>query len=296
MMLHRLLPALALLLPICLAHPLTAAEAVPSQADWAEIKKTVDLPNGQTLAYVELGNPAGKPTLLIHGYTDNSRSWSLLAPHLAERRLLAIDLRGHGKSEAPDCCYSYLDYSNDAALFLAAMGVEKADIIGHSLGSLTGQVLAAQHPDKVDHLILISSTIAARSGPGSWLWDNISTLQPPIDPDSQFMKDWYWNPNPVDEDFINRERAESAAVPIHVWKGVLWGTMTQDLSAMAPLVKAPMLILWGDQDTLFDAASQAELKKAYPGAQYETFAGAGHNMFWEFPERAAAAINTFLDR
>ena len=244
---------------------------IPSQAAWADAKKMVKLPNGISLAYVDIGNPAGKPTLLIHGYTDNSRSWSLIAPYLKERRLLAIDLRGHGKSDAPACCYAYTDFANDTALFLDAMGVAKADVIGHSLGSMTAQLLAAQHPGKVDHVVLVSSTTAIGGGPGSWLWDNVTTLVAPIDPDSQFMKDWYGNPNPVDEDYIIRERTESAAVPIHVWNGVLWGTVIDDLTLIAPLVKAPVLVLWGDQDGLFDLSHQEKLEKAYPEAAFEIF-------------------------
>lgn len=276
-----------------------AAEAaeipIPTQAEWADAKKTVRLPNGLSLAYVEMGNPDGIPTLLIHGYTDNSRSWSLLAPYLKDRHLLAIDLRGHGKSDAPDCCYGYLDLANDMALFLDAMGFAKADVIGHSLGSLTAQVLAAQHPDKVDHLVLISSTTGIGGGPGTWLWDNIMPLTPPIDPDGQFMKDWYANPNPVDEDFITRERAESAAVPIRVWKGVLWGTAIDDVTLVAPLVKAPLLVLWGEKDSLFDLTHQEKLEKAYPEAEFQIFKEGGHNMFWEFPDKAAAVIKPFLD-
>ena len=131
---------------------------VPTQAEWADAKKTIKLANGITLAYVEMGDTQGPPTLLIHGYTDNSRSWSLIAPYLKSHRLLAIDLRGHGKSDAPACCYAYTDLANDASLFLDAMGVAKADVIGHSIGSLAGQLLAAQHPDKVGNLVLISST------------------------------------------------------------------------------------------------------------------------------------------
>lgn len=269
---------------------------VPSQAEWADAKKSVELANGLAMAYVEMGDSDGPPTLLIHGYTDNSRSWSLLAPHLKGRRLLAIDLRGHGKSEAPQCCYGYDELANDAALFLDAMGIAKADVIGHSLGSLTGQLMAAQHPDKVGKLVLVSSTTGVGGGPGTWLWDNVMPLQAPIDPESQFMMDWYWNPNPVDEDFLTRERTESAATPIHVWHGVLWATVVNDLTLVAPLVKAPVLILWGDQDGLFDASHQEKLKKAYPAAQFETFAGAGHNMFWEAPEKAAGIIDAFLPR
>ncbi|WKL27786.1 alpha/beta fold hydrolase (plasmid) [Sinorhizobium meliloti] len=90
---------------------------VPTQTEWAAAKKTVDLPNGIKLAYSEMGNVEGKPLLLIHGYTDNSRSWSLVAPYLKNHHIYAIDLRGHGKSSAPECCYTYLDFANDAFLF-----------------------------------------------------------------------------------------------------------------------------------------------------------------------------------
>lgn len=268
---------------------------VPTQAEWAGAKESVKLANGLTMAYVEMGASEGKPTLLIHGYTDNSRSWSLVAPYLKDRRLFAVDLRGHGKSDAPACCYDYADLANDAALFLDAVGVAKADVVGHSLGSLTAQLLAAQHPDKVGKLVLVSSTTAVGGGPGSWLWDNVTPLKAPIDPDSQFMKDWYANPNPVDEDFLTRERTESAATPIHVWNGVLWATVIDDLTLVTPLVKAPVLVLWGEKDALFDLSHQEKLEKAYPEARFEVFAGAGHNMFWEYPKDAATIIADFLD-
>lgn len=276
--------------------PSLAAGNVPTQAEWADAKKTVELPNGQTLAYVELGDPAGKPTLLVHGYTDNSRSWSLLAPHLASRRLIAVDLRGHGKSEAPDCCYAFTDLAHDLSLFLKTLDLDRVDYVGHSLGSMTGILLAAQHPEQVEKLVLISTSTEIGSGPGSWLWDNVLPLKAPIDPNSKFMMDWYWNPNPVDEDFITRERTESAATPIQVWHGVLWATAMADLIAITPMVKAPVLVLWGDQDSLFDATHQERVKKAFPAARFETFAGAGHNMFWEFPERSGKLIGEFLDQ
>ena len=283
-------------LALLVAAPALGADMpVPTQAGWADAKKMVRLANGVSLAYVEMGDTDGKPTLLIHGYTDNSRSWSLIAPYLKDRRLLAIDLRGHGRSDAPQCCYGYADFANDAALFLDAMGIARADVIGHSLGSLTAQLLAAQHPDKVDQLVLISSTTAIGGGPGSWLWDNIMPLQPPIDPNGQFMKDWYANPNPVDDDFLTREREESAAVPIHVWKGVLWGTAINDLTLVAPLVKAPILVLWGEKDGLFDLSHQEKLEKAYPDATFEVFRDGGHNMFWEFPKETAGIIRKYLD-
>lgn len=284
-------------LALAAAATISMAEqiATPDQAAWADAKKKVTLPNGIEMAYSEMGDTEGKPLLLIHGFTDNSRSWSLVAPFLATRHVYAIDLRGHGKSTAPDCCYALTDFANDAALFLDAVKIERADVVGHSLGSMTAQLLAAQHPEKVNKVVLLSSSVKSGGGPGTWLWDNIMPLTPPIDPNGQFMMDWYWNPNPVDDSFIAPERTESAAVPEQVWKGVMWGLSSSDLSVLAPLVQAPMMIVWGDQDQLFDATHQDALRAAYPKARFETFAKAGHNMFWEEPQRAAELINGFLE-
>ena len=215
------------------------------------------------------------PVLLLHGYTDNSRSWSLLAPHLAGRRLIALDLRGHGGSAAPACCYGIDSLAQDVDGFLAALNIDKADVIGHSLGSMTAATLAAYHPARVDQLVLVSTAASVPKAGSDWLWDNVPKLSHPIDPNSEFMLAWYWNPTPVAEDFLSRERAESAAVPAQVWMGALKALTLTDWSPLAPRITAPTLVLWGDQDSLFDAASQTRVKELLPTARHETFTGLG---------------------
>lgn len=272
------------------------AEApVPTQEGWVAAKKSVTTADGLTLRYVEIGAGAGEPILLIHGYTDNSRSWSLLAPHLTGRRLIALDLRGHGDSDAPACCYGIDTLAHDVGQFMDALGIEKADVVGHSLGSMTAATLAAYAPGRVDDLVLISTAPSVPEASTDWLWDNVPGLQRPIDPDSEFMLAWYWNPLPVDEAFLKLERAESAAAPEATWMGVLRALTVTDWSPLARRIRAPVLVLWGDQDSLFDAASQDRVKALFPEARHETFAGAGHNMFWEKPEEVAALITDFVE-
>ena len=100
----RLRVALTLLLLVVAGLGGGRAIAAPiNQASWSSLKKEVRLPNGVKLAYVELGNPKGPPLLLLHGYTDSSRSWSLVVPYLQEYRLLIPDQRGHGAADAPAC-------------------------------------------------------------------------------------------------------------------------------------------------------------------------------------------------
>ncbi|MBL9052413.1 MAG: hypothetical protein JNN02_01680, partial [Tabrizicola sp.] len=84
-------------LALCL-FPLVALAEVPSQETWVEARQTLTTADGLAMTYVEAGDPAGPATILLHGYTDNSRSWSLLAPLLSDRRLIMLDLRGHGGS------------------------------------------------------------------------------------------------------------------------------------------------------------------------------------------------------
>lgn len=285
---------LAALLTLGTGPGALAQTPVPSQEDWVGARKSVTTADGLAMTYVEAGDPAGPPLILLHGYTDNARSWSLLAPHLPGRRLLMLDLRGHGGTAAPACCYGMDSLSHDVAGFMDALGIERADVVGHSMGSTTAVTLAAFHPERVNRLVLISTALAVPAAASDWLWANVPGLPDTIDPNGEFMLAWYWNPNPVPPEFLDRERAESAAAPRQTWMGVLRGFTFMDLTRVAPMVKAPALILWGDQDSLFDAASQEAVKAAYPAAQYETFAGFGHNMFWETPEKVAEKINAFL--
>ena len=289
------------LAPFALATGLIAAVAaqaeptVPTQADWNAARQTIATADDLTLAYVELGTGEGTPLILLHGYTDNSRSWSLPAPYLGDRPIYALDLRGHGASDAPACCYGLDSLAHDVVAFMDAKGIEKADLVGHSLGSMTAAVVAATEPDRVNKLVLVSSALHASKGASDWLWDNVPGLQHPIDPNSQFMLDWYANPTPVDEDFLTRERAESAERPQQVWQGVLTALTMTDWTDLAPRIEAPTLILWGDQDGFFGAPEQEALRAALPEARFETFEGLGHNMFWEQPEKAGTTIAGFLD-
>lgn len=295
-MTKRIWNAFAVLVAVSIApSPASADEKpIPAQAEWVNAKQTVTLQSGLTLSYIEMGASEGQPVLLLHGYTDNSRSWSLLAPHLGGRRLIAVDLRGHGDSGAPACCYGIDTLASDIDGFLEALDVESVDVVGHSLGSMTAATLAAYYPHRVDELVLISTAAEVPQSATNWLWDNVPTMERPVDPDSEFMMNWYWNPTPVDEDFLKRERAESAAAGAATWMGVLRALTITDWTQIAGRIEAPTLILWGDQDSLFDADSQTYIKKILPEARHQVFEGYGHNMFWEVPEAVGAEITDFL--
>ncbi len=264
-------------------------------------RKSVALPNGMTMAYVEMGNPAGHPVILVHGYTDNARDWVPLVPYLdPSDRLVLVDIRGHGQTSKPECCYNRLDFAYDIKLLMDALQIGKADIIGHSLGSIICQTLAEEWPDRIGRVVLISSSGGPRPGavPRKPKFDfaaEIRKLKEPIDPDSPFMIAWWDSPTPVDPDFIRRQRKDAAGIPLHVWLAILdQDPLSADVQRTLPRLKAPTLLIWGSKDPLIDEEHRQTLREALPAAKVSIFNGLGHNPFWEDPSAVAAVINGFL--
>jgi pimeloyl-ACP methyl ester carboxylesterase len=265
------------------------------------LKKLVLLPNGQHLAYVEMGDPRGQAVILIHGYTDNARDWVPLIPYLSRKfRLIALDIRGHGRSDKPECCYTRIDFAYDIRLLLDTLHIQRADVVGHSLGSLIAQMLAEQWPERVRKVVLISSTAGPRPGsparkPAFDYAAQIRGLKEPIDPDSPFMIAWWDSPKPVDPEFIRRQRRDAAQIPLAVWLAVLdQGAGFTDLQRTLPKLKAPALLIWGSDDPIMEPEGRQTLREALPSATVKVFEGLGHNPFWEDPEAVAAVINPFL--
>jgi pimeloyl-ACP methyl ester carboxylesterase len=268
------------------------------------MKKTVALPNSEVLAYIDTGNPAGPAVVLVHGYTDNARDWVPMLPYLSKRfRLILVDLRGHGKSSKPECCYTRVDFAYDIKLLLDALSIQRADIVGHSLGSIVAQTFAEFWPERTNRVVLIASTGGRPPGfTGPPQFDfaaEIRKLKEPIDPDSPFMIAWWDSPTPVDPEFIRRQRRDSAAIPLKVWLAVLdqglsSGTAYADLQSTLPRLKAPTLLIWGSKDPIMEEPVRKTLIDALPAARVKIFEGLGHNPFWEDPPGVAAAINSFL--
>ena len=99
---------------------------------------------------------AGKPILCIHGITANCRCWDTLAKALApEYHVIAMDLRGRGQSDKPSRGYALAFHLQDINCLLDDLGLDRAVIMGHSLGAFIGLAFAAEYPDRVDRLILV---------------------------------------------------------------------------------------------------------------------------------------------
>lgn len=296
MMFANILKSFALLLAMLAMLPAPAFAQPIDQAGWDARKRVVALPNGIDLAYVELGDPRGSPVLLLHGYTDTSRVWTVLAPALTRHRLIIPDQRGHGASAAPACCYAMANFADDARLLLDALGIARAAVVGHSMGSLVAQQFAADHPERVTRLVLIGSTALPPVRRDDPLWTAITGLRLPIADNADFLRMWSAgaSPTPVDAAYVRFADREATEVPPHVWQSALREMTALPAARHAADVRAPVLILSGGRDEIFPAEHHRALVAAYPGAQAHVFAELGHNLAVERPAEVGAVLARFL--
>lgn len=140
--------------------PPTSATAVHALDSAALPIQTIDI-HGYKRAFISVGH--GPTLLLIHGIGDSCQTWAQLIPEFAKHyHVLAPDLLGHGASDKPRADYSVAAYANGMRDLLTALNIEKATVIGHSLGGGVAMQFAYQYPDRCERLILVASGGVAR--------------------------------------------------------------------------------------------------------------------------------------
>lgn len=275
--------------------PLSSTPSLLSPA--AETRSTT-LPTGVTLSYCEQGSPDGVPVLLLHGITDSLRSFDLVLPHLpASVRAIAVSQRGHGDSSRPLEGHRPRDIAADLAALLDALGVARAVVVGHSMGSVVAQRFALDHPERTLDLVLMGAFARVADHPA---WQGIAEeaagLPDPVPVDLIAAFQASTLAQPVSAEYFEVVVQESRKVSAHVWRAIAAGFRQEDHRAALGAVQAPTLAVWGDQDIYCSRADQDALLAAIPGARLLVYAGAGHALHWEQPARFAADLVAFVGR
>ncbi len=119
--------------------------------------------NGVNLNYEIYGE--GPPLVLVHGFQSSTFVWDSVIETLSKRfQAIALDLRGHGDSERPAGPCRIQDFSDDLIGFLDALGLDKVDLMGQSMGGRTATLFAIEHSDRLNRLMLVSSSAGPPSG------------------------------------------------------------------------------------------------------------------------------------
>ncbi|HEX4680862.1 MAG TPA: alpha/beta fold hydrolase [Gaiellaceae bacterium] len=247
------------------------------------------------IAWEERGD--GAPLLLIQGLGYGRWSWDPVVPALAERyRVLWFDNRGIGDSDKPEGPYTAKLMATDALQVLDEAGVDRAHVLGASLGGMIAQEIAAGAPGRVDKLILCCTTPGGEASVPMpavtvQLFDEAPNLSPEValrrfvenalaaDASAELIQELYDRrvANPPDPQGWHAQAAAG-----------------RGFEGVNGAIAAPTLIVTGTEDNVVDPDNADVLAERIPGAEVQRIENAGHLFFWEQPDAFVRIISEFL--
>jgi len=270
--------------------------------------------DGVELHWAELGEPGGRtPLVLIHGLTDSHLTWRKIAPELARDRLLLMpDLPGCGLSGRPDASYGLEWQAQLLAQWLKELG-SSVDVVGHSYGGGVAQMLLLARPARIRRLVLTSSGGLGRDV-GFWL--KFGTFPYFVEHYGQpfmafgtksalgnLMNRGAHSPSTDDDRDIealskmNAKPGTARAFSRTVRDVIDFGGQTRHFLQRAHEIDVfpPILVLWGEQDSLIPMKHGQDFVAALNGAVFQSFPGSGHYLHREHPAELVAALRVLLD-
>ncbi|MCX5200522.1 alpha/beta hydrolase [Streptomyces sp. NBC_00237] len=246
--------------------------------------------------------------LLLHGLMGRSSHWAATARWLSERhRAVALDQRGHGRSEKPsDGPFTRDAYVADAEAVVEQLGLGPVTLIGHSMGALTAWQLAAKRPDLVRALVVCDMRASALGAASQREWEDWFKAWPVpfatlADVRKWFGEDdpWVERPSPARGEFFAEVMAERADGwrPVFSRRQMLESRATWVYDAHwdeLSQVQCPTLVVRGLDGELGRAEAQ-EMVRVLPQGQYAEVVDAGHLVHYDQPEGWRAAVEPFLE-
>ncbi len=263
--------------------------------DYRELRapdgRYLTLPDGAEVHYVDRG--AGFPVVLVHGFGYSYYTWRLNQPALAERfRAVALDLPGFGASARTRLArFAVRTQAGALRDFIRELGIDRAHIIGHSLGGTIALRLALDHPEVVGRLVVVDSPLDPPRLPFGLI--RRAAAFAPFGP-AVFKALFYYGliaagrfrsgaaatyaPDPVPEGVAEHfERLYRVRGSADTFVAILRSPPIDPyLTADLPDLRVPLLAVWGGADRVVPARVVDRLRRLFPAARVEVLPEAGH--------------------
>lgn len=251
--------------------------------------------NGARIFYQTAGE--GEPMLLLHGYPLSGALFSRNRDALAERyRVITLDHRGYGMSEAPYVPNEIAVYAQDALAVMDELGVGQAIIGGHSMGGPIAFEMYQRAPDRFRGMILIDTIAAPASTIEAALWRGFADEARQNGIGSTYvnflMKNMHSGDTRVNQpELVDHLTGVIMAASVDAAIGGAQALATRpDYTALLGQIRVPTLVYVGVEDTVYPVAISQMMSQAIPTAELATIPDAAHAAIFEAPERSNQAI------
>jgi len=239
--------------------------------------------NGVKVYYEVHGDGPGTPLVLLHGsFMTNDTTWSGMLPSLSKsRKVIAIELRGHGHSSDSAEPFTFPAMADDVAAVLGQLDVKRADVLGYSMGGTVAAGVALRHPELVRKLIVVSAALDA----AGWEPQSLAQIKGlPAD----------FAPKPL-VDAYDKVAPDPKHWPVLVQKVQKLITQSPGWSeAELRGLKVPVLLVMGDRDG-FRTERAIEVSRLVPQGQVGVIPGGDHFFLWSRADVVLPMVQAFID-
>ncbi len=260
-----------------------------------------DIKLGNMKMYYEVCGK-GEPLLLIAGLASDSSSWGGVIKDLSSNFTTVIfDNRGCGRSSTPEEPYTIEDMAGDCIKLLDGLKIERCHVLGHSMGGYIAQVLALQYPERVDRLVLESTSFVSSKRNNELYKGFLNELERGSSSEAVVRGwiPWLFSPKTIsDTSFIESFVKAASEYPYPQtakgFAGQINAIASFDGKNAAASIKPNTLVLEGGQDALITPQEVQALAKLIPASKYAALDGAGHALHIERPKEFVREVTGFI--
>lgn len=258
--------------------------SVPLEPRWLDAA-------GRRIRYARQGD-AGDAVVMVHGFGGRLESWSANQGALADgRTVVALDLPGHGESSLDVGTGSLDEFATVVLAFLDALGVDRAHLVGHSMGAALSLVLADREPGRVRSLTLIGPAGTGQKINADFIRGYIGAHAPAEI--ARLLRLLYADPRHVSDalvaSVVEYKRRQGVVEALTRIASTRYGTTPSGRSLREVVGSVPTLVIWGLEDAVIPPPPPGEFKDA--GVEMHVLPGCGHMV----QEEAADEVNRLID-
>ncbi len=252
--------------------------------------KTIDI-DGVSLHYRDSGEENLKSVIIMHGWGCNVDTVASIENIFkGKMRVLNVDLPGHGKSSEPPTVWGVEDFTSMMEKFISQLGLKKPSLVGHSFGGRISILLSSR--GDVDKVLLVDTAGIKPKRSLSYYWKVYSFKAMKNAALLIFGKK-------KGSVIVDKMRGKKGSADYRNssprMRAIMSRCVNEDLKYAMPSIKAPVLLVWGENDTATPLSDAQTMKKLIPDAGLVSFPGCGHYSFLDNPFGFKAVVSSFFN-